>query len=119
MTDGFHELRIVGIANTPTANRSSKTFSFEVDRASQSVSVEVDTKRVPITGKLKLAAIANTKEQIEIRQNSRIIATTDSGQQIQIEAAKLGLGKTKLHAVTKDSDGAVIASAPLEVIIYE
>lgn len=117
MTDGFHELRIVGIANTPTANRSSKTFSFEGDRASQSVSIEADTKRIPITGKLKLTAITNTKEQIEIRQNSRVIATIDSGQQIEIKAAKLGLGKTKLHAVTKTSNGGIVASTPLDIVV--
>ena len=34
MKDGRHEIRIVGVADTPTANRATKRFEFVVDRSS-------------------------------------------------------------------------------------
>jgi len=36
MTDGRHEIRIVGVADTPTANRTSKRIEFVVDRSGRS-----------------------------------------------------------------------------------
>jgi len=117
MSDGFHELRIVGVADTPTANRTSKQLGFVIDRKQQNVSLVVASKKVPIERSLTLTSTATTGGQIQILQNSRVIASFNSSEIVKIEASKLGLGKTKLKAITTTSDGSVVASSPVAIEI--
>lgn len=119
MSDGFHELRVVGVAETPTANRTSEQFGFVINKKQQNVSLDATSKKVRIGRKLKLTSIATTGGPIQVLQNSRIVASLTGGETVEIEATKLGLGETKLKAITTTPDGSVIASSPLAVEVTQ
>ena len=115
VSDGFHELRVVGVADSPTANRTSRRLEFVIDRKKQRISLETASTKIQIGGKLKLTAIANTGDRIQIQQNSRTLVSLNSGEIVEIAASKIGSGRTQLQAVTTTADGSVVASTPLDI----
>jgi len=117
MNDGYHEFRIVGIANTPTANRTSRRLGFVVDRAGMSVSLEATSRKVRRRQQVELKATCSDGGSLELHQNSRVIAKTSSDQSMKVPAAELGLGITQLRAVKVLEDGTLVRSLPLEVEI--
>ena len=117
ISDGHHELRVVGVADTPTANRTSQQLEFVISRKKNSVSLNAASPKVSIGRKLYLNSVASTRGQIQIRQNSRVLATVASGSIVEIDSLKLGLGKTRLQAFAAGPKGSVVASTPLDVEI--
>ena len=117
MTDGFHELRVVAVADSPAANRGTRRLQLIVDRKGQRVSLEADSSKVRMGRKFQLSSESTFGGKIKVYQNSRVVASTASGDGTEIEAANLGLGKTQLQAVATASDGSVVASPPLEIEI--
>jgi len=98
VSDGFHELRVVSVADSPTANRTSRRLEFVIDRKKQRISLETASTKIQIGGKLKLTAIANTGDRIQIQQNSRTLVSLNSGEIVEIAASKIGSGRTQLQA---------------------
>ena len=115
MSDGHHEFRIVGVADTPAANRTSERLRFVINKKKQSVLLETNSELVSLDGKLTLTSSSTTGGQIRIMQNFRVITSLTSEEIVRIEASKLGLGKSELSAITTAPDGSVIASLPLAI----
>ena len=113
MNDGYHEIRIVGVADTLSSNRTSQLIEFVVDRKGESVELSVETKRVPQSGRVRLTGTSNGKDSVEIFQNSRVVAKASSGKAIEIDASKLGVGTVQLRAI----DGRNIKSTPVSIEI--
>ena len=117
ISDGYHELRVVAVGDSLAANRTSENIGFVVNQKGQRVSLDVAKKRIPIDGKLTLTATSTSDGKIQVIQNSRVIASLNSGQIISVAAAKLGLGETQLQAVIQLENGSQVASSPLKVSI--
>ena len=117
ISDGYHELRVVAVADTLAANRSSESLGFVVNRKGQRVSLKTAKKKVSIDRDLKLTASSTFQGKIQLLQNSKIIATLTNNEIISIQASKMGLGKIRLHAVAEFENGSYISSPPLEVTI--
>jgi len=117
MTDGFHELRVVAVADSPAANRSTRRLQFVVDQSGHRVSLETESNKVRVGRKLHLSSESTSGGKIKVYQNSRVVARIASGGGVDIEAAKLGFGKTQLQAIATASDGSAVASLPLEIEI--
>ena len=90
-----------------------------INRKKQSVSLDVATKKVSLDRKLAITATSSAGGQIKVLQNSRVVASLTSDQVVEIDAAKLGLGETKLRAIQTAPDGTVIASSPVTVEITQ
>ena len=111
------KLRIVAVADTPTANRISKKLTFQLNRQGESLEFTVNNTKAKIGGKLSYAAQTAGGLEIEVHQNFRVVATSRSGKQGFIEASKLGLGTTTLQAVVRKNDGSLRRSVPVDVTI--
>jgi hypothetical protein len=117
MSDGHHELRIVGVARSPTANKTSHSIGFAVNQKGHSVQLSVNGARLRIGQRVTVTARSSTGDRIQIRQNSRTITTLNSGKSIDIETSKLGLGKSKLQAVAVIDNRTLLQSVPIKLEI--
>ena len=66
MKDGRHEIRIVGVADTPTANRTTRQVDFLLDRSGKKVNLSADPPRVLRSGKVAVSVESNAPVSIEI-----------------------------------------------------
>ena len=117
MSDGYHEIRIVGVTKSPIANRHSEKVGFLVNRKSQRVSLEIKNTNVDIGKSItaKVVSTLNNKSKIKIIQNSRTIRIVRNNETFRIPASKLGLGKTTLQASATLPSGITINSQPVAV----
>ena len=117
ISDGYHELRLVAVGDSIAANRNTRTLEFVANRKGHRISLKAAKENLSIDQELKLVALSSSGAKIQVLQNSRVIATVDSGKAISIPAAKLGLGKTQLHTVTKFPDGSMVKSTPIDITV--
>ena len=117
MPDGYHEVRIVAVSDSPAAERTSRTIGFFVQRAGHTVTIEVENPKCSLRGMLKAKAVSSAGQKIQILQNKRTIATVTSDTSFLIPASRLGLGKTKLQAIAKLPNGQTIKSSPVSVLL--
>jgi len=117
MNDGYHEIRIVAVADTPVANRSTQRLDFVVDRSGQNVALSAASTKIRLGQPLELKVESSSEEKLEIRQNSRVIATIGSGKSLSIPASRLGQGKCELLAVVVRENGTLVRSMPLDIEI--
>lgn len=115
MNDGYHELRMVGVSRGPISNRSTRQIGFRIDRKSHRVVLEVAESRCALGEEFVAIAESSTGQRVKIRQNFRTLATLESGTEVRIPSARLGLGKTKLVAVVELPDGTLERSVPVLV----
>ena len=117
LNDGYHEIRVVAVADSPTANRRGKTLNFQLNRKGQSVEFTILKTTVKAGGKVMYTARSAEQSEIKIIQNSRVVATSRSGEQGSIDSSKLGLGKSTLQAFARTKGGPRLRSAPVEVSV--
>ena len=116
MNDGYHELRIVGVADSPIATKRSKKIGFFLDKRGQSVSLKIE-KRQSTAGSMIIGEASSTiTRKIEVQQNLRTLATTN-GESFRIPAKRLGKGPSHLRAIVTLEDGTVIQSEPVMIQI--
>ena len=105
----------MGIANTPTANRTSRQIEFVVDRAGSKVTLSAESTQVQLGEKIRVIGESNTSDTVKIFQNSRLVATASGSKPVTINASKLGAGKSRLYA--RDASG--VKSKPLDIVISQ
>ncbi len=116
LPDGYHELRIVGIANTLVANQSRRIFPVQVANRGEALPLTVRSSQVRLGGDV-LVETPTRDHPVEIFQNSRRVATIPAGQfQAAIPSAQLGAGAVQLSAVSR-TRGRTVHSAPVTVEI--
>ena len=117
LSDGYHELRIVGKSKGPITNRTSKVVGFVHNRRGRSLTCDTDKKTYTLDQQVVVKAVASQGKQIEIRQNSRSLGTLENGKTLRIPASKLGQGKLRLQATIKLGNGRVVRSPPVSLEI--
>ncbi len=118
LSPGFHELRIVGIADDLIAASTSQVVGFTYLKGNVSLKLKAPNgSQYQLAGSVKLTATTSVGNGIAIMQNSQKIAEVrgKSGD-VQVACKKLGQGKTKLYALVVH-DGKVISSIPIEIEI--
>lgn len=115
MTDGFHEIRIVAVADSPVANRASRRLEFVLDRDGRSVFLNAKSTKIRLGQSLELSVESSSRGTVEVRQNSRNVATLANGKNTSVPAAKLGRGRSRLHAIVALEDGSIVRSSPLAI----
>ena len=114
-TDGYHEIRIVGVTDSPIANRRSKKIGFTLQRNGHSLSLHIRNPKERLGKNLQAKVLSSFGNKIQIQQNSRTIATVASGKVFEIPTSSLGLGKIKLQAVVTLPNGATVKSQPVSI----
>lgn len=117
MSDGYHEIRIAAISNFVIANTHSEKTGFVLNRDGQQLTLEVPKTVCNLDQIVLGKAASTTAGKIHIEQNLRPVGTVDKQGRFSIRAAKLGLGQTKLQAVSTLPDGRLVKSKPISVTI--
>jgi uncharacterized protein (TIGR03790 family) len=115
LTDGYHELRIVGSHADPIETQGRKILPITVDNHARAVELEaLPGPAVALSGKLKVRVRQPGATSIVIRQNSRDLGRVEGeAGELEIPAATLGRGPTTLQALSAGPAAAV--SAPIAV----
>ena len=116
--DGYHELRMVAVANNLIASRTSQSLGFQVDRKGQSVSLKASGNgSYQLSRSLPLSVESTIGDSIDIYQNSRKIGTVQgkSGELI-VDCKDLGQGPTTLYAIVKTAETRIV-SEPVAIEI--
>ena len=116
LADGYHELRIVAIANTPIETQSRKIIPFFVNNHDQKLALEVvGTDHVDLDGRVELQVTANVGDSISIMHNSRELAKIEGKEgKATISCRELGAGIVELQAVTRHENRAIL-SKPIKL----
>jgi hypothetical protein len=117
LSDGYHELRIVGIRADAIETQGRAIVPILVDNHGAAIEIMVrPSTRVPLSAKLKISVRQPGATSIAIRQNSRDLGNVkgESGE-LEIPASSLGRGPTMLQAVSEGK--APAASPPVRVFI--
>lgn len=106
--DGYHELRVVSMAETPIQSQSSTVLPFTVDNGGWTCSLEHPRRPIGIGDTFELEALSNLEVEVELYHNSRLIAKSMGPfAKFQVDAAELGRGPVTLQARAIDEDGDV------------
>jgi hypothetical protein len=117
LSDGYHELRVVGIRSDSIETQGRAIIPILVDNHDAAVEIKVSpSTRVPISAKLKIGVRQPGATSITIRQNSRDLGNVkgESGE-LEILASSLGRGRTTLQAISEGK--AAAASAPVRIFV--
>jgi hypothetical protein len=117
LSDGYHELRIVGIEEGAIETQGRAVAPIMVDNRGAKLEITVTPRgSVSATAMLRVSVRQPGATAIAIRQNSRQLARVEGeAGDVEIAAADLGRGPTALQAI---SDGtAPASSAPVSLEI--
>ena len=116
MADGYHEIRVVAVTDSLVAAKKSQPIEFILNRNGQTVKLDVAKGKIKIGRDLVLAASSPGSQELKILQNFRIVGSVRPGEKVSIDSSLLGLGKSKLRAIST-ANGKTISSFPVEVEI--
>jgi hypothetical protein len=117
LTDGHHELRVVGVRSDPIETQGRMIIPIVVNNHDAAVEIKVaPATRIPLSAKFKISVRQPGATSIAIRQNSRDLGSVkgESGE-LEILATTIGRGPTKLQAISQGK--AAAASAPVYVFV--
>jgi uncharacterized protein (TIGR03790 family) len=117
LSDGYHELRIVGIRSDPIETQGRAIIPILVNNHDTAVEIKVSpSTRIPLSAKLKFSVRQPGATSIAIRQNSRDLGNVngESGE-LEILASSLGRGPTTLQAISEGKSAA--ASALVHIFV--
>ncbi|MDG1874910.1 MAG: hypothetical protein P8J27_13430 [Mariniblastus sp.] len=118
LTDGFHEIRMVVIADGPIETVGHVVFPLFIDNFQKQTSLIVDETKIEVGDDFSIKAKSNFGEKIELRQNHRLIKSKKGREvEFKVSADLLGRGPVKLQAVAVSEKGNEVASEPVELII--
>ncbi|MFT7670682.1 MAG: hypothetical protein ACI8X5_003393 [Planctomycetota bacterium] len=120
LSDGWHELRVLAYDDTDARHVGRFVTSFEVDNHGRSASVGASS----LAGDQGQAFDFNLSSQgsglLELRlvQNGRVMAASSSSPEtLQLYGANLGAGPLRVQAEAVFTDGSLVRSEPLELVI--
>lgn len=118
LSDGYHEIRIVGTENSLIGSQASEVIGFSVNTGGKYVNLDaVGSGKYQYDRTLTLEADTNAGERIEIFQNSRLIGAIEGSRgELTLDCSVLGRGPSRLRAVVS-AGNQKISSKPIEIEI--
>jgi hypothetical protein len=117
LTDGYHELRIVGSHADPIETQGRRILPITVSNHAVAIELEVaPSPGVGFAGKVKVRVRQTGATSITIRQNSRELGRVEGeAGELEIPAATLGRGPTTLQAFSEGKTAATSAPVVVQV----
>jgi hypothetical protein len=116
LPDGYHELRLVPIANTPIQTKGNVTIPFLVQNESGSITLSTKKKSFAENETIKISLESNVGKNVELFVNSRDLRKSTEGQtEFEVNASEIGRGPVSLYAIATDEKGRKHQSPPLAV----
>ncbi|MDG1873776.1 MAG: TIGR03790 family protein [Mariniblastus sp.] len=117
MSDGYHEVRVVAVADNAIETNSSKTIHLLVENERRRLSINSNQKQYDVSGQVTVDVTSNFDGQVTLYcQDLALGSLSRRKGSISFDAAMPGRGPIELVAISK-FDGKIIQSAPLEVYI--
>ena len=126
MSDGYHEFRIIAIANTLLESSAGVVIPLQVDNSGHQVTLTADSDSFLSTDTITLKATSNVGDAIALIHNGRTIAQ-ELGRNVtfEIDALLVGRGPVQLEAVAVASVAVgqeqdtvpPVASRPLQLFV--
>ena len=116
LSEGYHDLRAVAVADSPTAATTSKQLEFFVRTKGNSVKLVSNNKTIKLGMPITIEAIASGNQVVKIIHNSRVVANIKSGSSGEIDSKLLGQGHSKLCGIIQ-VNGKEVSSVPISINI--
>jgi uncharacterized protein YjeT (DUF2065 family) len=116
LADGWHELRLVVVAQGTIETRSYRRWPIQVNNHERRVSLRAPRDALAYGEVLQLSGEAGPAQRLHIRQGGRVLAevAVDQGRwQARLDTTQLGPGPVALQAEAHYADGGTARSAPL------
>ena len=118
LPDGYHELRIVAIADNLLETNSGKIFPILVSNKDQRVNVSLDSKSYKESDTVTVQVESNFGERIVLKQNFRELGSAEGQKaKFKLSAAELGRGPVRLTAFAIDENDVAVSSVPYAIEI--
>lgn len=120
-SDGYHELRVVVEETDWVGTRSYAAAGAMVTNTDNYLIVGKYDKQVGLDQAIAISGVAPGAEKIEIRQGLRVLKTKllkQSGWNVMIPSASLGMGSVQLSVKASYPDGSSYISYPLAIEIF-
>ena len=112
LSDGYHELRIVAIADNLLGTTGSRIFPISVANKGHQVNVSLDSKSFKETDTVSVQIESNFGERIVLKQNFRELGSAEGQKaEFKLAAADLGRGPIRLTAFAIDKNDVTVSSA--------
>jgi hypothetical protein len=117
LSDGWHELRVVAIDNTPIAVQGSWIGDVDVKNGDGQLELKhSEPLRAALTGTVAVDVASTADADANIIHNGRTVGTAAGGSgSVQIEAKLLGKGRSTIHA--EQAGATPLRSRPIAVEI--
>ncbi len=118
LSDGFHELRVVAMEDSPIQSRAGKIIPVVVNNQKQTVKLTTEKTEIPIRSSIVLQVDSSFGDSVSVMHAGEVVGKLESRKgQIEIEAVRIGRGPADLFATVEDSQGRTVSSRPLSVNI--
>ena len=118
LPDGYHELRIVAIADNLLETTGGKIFPIVVANKEQQVNVSLDSKSYKESDTVTVQVESNFGERLVLKQNFRELGSAEGRKaKFKLSAANLGRGPVKLTAFAMDENDVAVSSVPYAIQI--
>ena len=114
LSEGYHDLRAVAVANSRAAATTSKQLEFFVRTIGDHVKLVLSKKTTILGQPITIKAVASDNQTVKILHNSRVVTNIKSGSSGEIDSRLLGQGHSKLYGVIQ-VNGKAIASVPMSI----
>jgi hypothetical protein len=100
LADGWHEVRVVAIDNTPIAVQGAWIGQVRVKNGDGALELTLPEKRAALGGTVTVEVTSTAQEDAQIMHNGRVVGTAAGGRgRVEIAVKTLGKGRTTLQAV--------------------
>ncbi|MEM8945296.1 MAG: TIGR03790 family protein [Planctomycetota bacterium] len=99
--DGYHEVRIVSVDDTPIATQGRLVKVIGVKNGLDAIGLSTDRRQIALTDEFVTVNVASTVEsQVELFCNTRKVGSLASGSgRVRIPLNKLGAGPVEVYAI--------------------
>lgn len=119
LADGWHDVRVVAIDDTPTATQGAWTGALQVKNGRDAMQLTVANPRVSDAAKLQVDVTSTAKLDAVVLQNGRRLGVIKGGTgKLQIDGAVLGKGRVSLVGVQEQDGRPVVRSRAVAVEVY-
>ncbi len=117
LADGWHELRVVAVDDTPVAVEGAWSRDMLVHNGTNSLQLKIATVRVPLSGTVSVEIAGTAATEASVMQNDRKLATSPNGSgHVSIDAKLLGKGRVRL--IAEQAGTPAVRSRPVAVEIF-
>jgi len=118
MADGYHEIRMVAIANNSIETTGNVIVPSTINNKGQSVTITTEHPDYLETDEITFSVKSNFGDSVELVHNGRSLAKKiGRDAEIKVPATLFGRGPIKAQAVAISEAGGEIASVPIEFLI--